>query len=98
MARDRDVIAIGLGAMEPRFMRMGVRPSSSIMILPVVLATDVISSSTIDYHPSRRADELTRHDAPIGIWSEIPLGQISSCMSGHHRPGVLLEAMPHCGL
>lgn len=35
-ARDREVIAIGLGAREPRSMTIGVKPSSSIMMFPVL--------------------------------------------------------------
>lgn len=33
-ARERDVIGMGEGAMEPRSIRMGVRPSSDIMMFP----------------------------------------------------------------
>jgi len=34
-AREREVMGVGEGAREPRSMRMGVRPSSAIMMLPV---------------------------------------------------------------
>ena len=35
-AREREVIGVGEGEREPRSMRMGVRPSSAIMMFPVL--------------------------------------------------------------
>ena len=44
-ARERDVIGVGAGAREPRSMRIGVLPSSAIMMLPIKLVSKPFTSA-----------------------------------------------------
>ena len=54
MASWREVMGVGEGAREPRSMRMGVRPSSAIMMLPVSFPVSMSAP------PGTEGDDVSR--------------------------------------